>query len=329
MLDLPDSVPPQVLRELYQMMLEIRKVELKIAEHYPTDEMRTPIHLCIGQEAVAAGVCANLHTDDYVFSNHRGHGHYLAKKGNLNTMIAELYNKETGCARGRGGSMHLVDPAVGLLGSSSIVAGGIPVATGAALAAAYRKDGRVAVVFFGDGAAEEGVLYESINFAVLKKLPVIYVCENNLYAVCSPLHRRQPGNDIYKRVEGFGIPAGCIDGNDVIQVYETARQAVALARQGGGPYFLECKTYRLTDHHDRKTGVESGYRTQAEWDEWAGQCPLKRLESFLKAGNLVSDQELQAMEKAVDKKIAQAFLFAQASPLPRKSEIAKYLYSSS
>ncbi len=326
-MDLPVSLPPPVLIELYWLMLEIRRVEQKIAEHYPEDEMRTPVHLCIGQEAVAAGVCANLNTDDYVFSNHRGHGHYLAKKGDLQAMIAELYNKETGCARGRGGSMHLVDPAVGLLGSSSIVAGGIPLATGAALASLYRNDGRVAVAFFGDAAAEEGVLYESINFAVLKKLPVIYVCENNLYSVCSPLHRRQPGEDIYKRVAGFGIPAAAIDGNDAIAVYAVSREAVIQARQGNGPYFLECKTYRLTDHHDCKTGVEAGYRTQAEWDEWAAQCPIKRLQSLLLAHNLATGEELHSIEQAIEAKIAEAFASAQSAPLPERGELLKYLYS--
>lgn len=321
------SIPLEILTELYRIMLEIRKVELKIAEHYPEDEMRTPIHLCIGQEAIAAGVCASLSTHDYVLSNHRGHGHYIAKKGNLKTMIAELYNKETGCSAGRGGSMHLVDTSVGLLGSSSIVAGGIPIATGAALASVLKNDGRVAVVFLGDGAAEEGVLYESINFAVIKKLPVIFVVENNLYAVCSPLDRRQPGADIYKRVEGFDIPASNVDGNDAIEVYKVAHEVINEARKGGGPYFLECKTYRLTDHHDRKTGVESGYRTQKEWDEWAGKCPLKKLEGLLKAQNLITDQEFIAIESAIDERIREAFDFARTSPLPDKSELYKYLFN--
>ena len=320
------SIPVEILTELYRIMLDIRKVQLKIAEHYSEDEMRTPIHLCIGQEAIAAGVCANLDTHDYVLSNHRGHGHYLAKKGNLKTMIAELYNKETGCSAGRGGSMHLVDTSVGLLGSSSIVAGGIPLATGAALASILRNDGHVAVAFFGDGAAEEGVLYESINFAVIKKLPVIFVCENNLYAVSSPLYRRQPGPDIYKRVEGFGIPASSVDGNDAIAVYQVASEAINQARKGGGPYFLEGKTYRLTDHHDRKTGLETGYRTQEEWDEWAGKCPIKRLQGLLKEQYHITDQEFIAIESAIDARIKEAFDYAKNSPLPDRSELYKYLF---
>lgn len=320
------SETSQLLIELYTAMLEIRKVELKIAEHYPENEMRTPIHLCIGQEASAVGVCACLRTDDYVFSNHRSHGHYLAKKGDLKAMLAELYNKETGCSRGRGGSMHLVDTAVGIMGSSSIVAGGIPLATGAALAAVMKGEGRVAVTFFGDGAAEEGVLYESINFSVLRKLPVIYVCENNLYSVCSPLSRRQPGFDIDQRVVGFGLPACSVDGNDVIKVYEAAGKAIRHARAGQGPYFIECKTYRLTDHHDRRTGVDAGYQTQEEWDSWAARCPLKQLENRLREQNILTEAQLAVIEKGIDAKIAEAFDCARAAPLPERTELYSCVY---
>ena len=176
-------VSSDILIKLYAVITKIRKVQLKIEELYHQDEMKTPVHLYIGQEAIAAGVCANLKKTDYVFSNHRGHGHYIAKGGDLKAMIAELYCKETGCSRGRGGSMHLVDVKVGLLGSSAIVGGGIPVAVGAALSSSLKKDNRVSVVFFGDGASEEGVLYESMNFAALKKLPVVFICENNFYSV--------------------------------------------------------------------------------------------------------------------------------------------------
>ena len=200
-----NDIPKEVLRELYAIMLKIQKVQLKIAELYHEDEMKTPIHLYLGQEAVAAGVCANLNRDDYVFSNHRGHGHYIAKGGDIKAMVAELYNRATGCSRGRGGSMHLIDTAVGVLGSSSIVGGGIPIATGAALGSLLKKDNRVSVAFFGDAAVEEGVIYESINFAKLKNLPVVYVCENNFYAVCSHLSRRQAKDDIYRRFDGFSM----------------------------------------------------------------------------------------------------------------------------
>lgn len=320
------NIPADILLELYRVMQEIRRVELKIGELYRENEMRTPIHLCIGQEAVSAGVCIHLDDTDYMFSNHRGHGHYIAKKGNLYTMIAELYNKETGCSKGRGGSMHLVDTQAGIMGSSSIVAGGIPLATGAALASVSRNEPRVSVVFFGDGAAEEGVLYESINFAVLKKLPVIYICENNLYSVCSPIKNRQPDENLYKRAAGFSIPACKIDGNHVIEVYRTAKKAVALARSGGGPSFIECATYRLKDHHDTKTGVETGYRAQEEWDFWAAKCPIKIYESLLMENGLLAEEKIKTITRITDKKIEAAFEFARSSALPDRKELMKYLY---
>jgi len=320
------DIPAEVLMELYNIMLEIRRTELKIAELYHEDEMKTPIHLCIGQEAVAAGICANLTAEDYVFSNHRGHGHYIAKKGNLKSMIAELYNRESGCSRGRGGSMHLIDILAGLLGSSSIVAGGIPIATGAALASMLRKDHRVTAVFFGDGAAEEGALYESINFAVLKKLPIIYVCENNFYSVCSPLKQRQPCMDIYKRAEGFSIPSCKIDGNDVIEVYKTAKRAVTCARCGEGPSFIECKTYRLTDHHGTGTGVEAGYRAQEELDRWAKKCPIKKIEDLLIHEGVFTENELAHKLKKIDERIEEAFVYARSCPFPDKDELLRDVY---
>lgn len=317
----------EVLLNLYRIMQEIRMVEQKIGELYRDNEMKTPIHLCNGQEAVSAGVCANLRDTDYMFSNHRGHGHYIAKKGNLREMIAELYNRETGCSKGRGGSMHLVDIRVGIMGSSSIVAGGIPLATGTALASVLRNEARVSVVFLGDGAAEEGVLYESINFAVLKKLPVIYVCENNLYSVCSPLRNRQPDDNIYKRAAGFSIPACKVDGNNVMDVYDVARTAVELARCGGGPSFIECATYRLTDHHDTKTGVEIGYRTQEEWNYWEEKCPVKTFERILVKNGILTDGKIKTIIEEIVKKIQDAFDFARSSELPDKNELLKYLYS--
>lgn len=325
---MPDlvDIPGEVLMELYNVMLEIRRTELKIAELYHEDEMKTPIHLCIGQEAVAAGVCANLTIEDYVLSNHRGHGHYIAKKGNLKSMIAELYNRESGCSRGRGGSMHLIDIPAGLLGSSSIVAGGIPIATGAALASMLRKDNRVTVVFFGDGAAEEGVLYESINFAVLKKLPVIYVCENNFYSVCSPLKQRQPGADIYKRAKGFSIPSCKIDGNDAVEVYKSAKHAVTCARCGEGPSFIECETYRLTDHHGTRTGVEVGYRTQEELNWWTKKCPVKIMENLLIQEGILTENKLTHITEAIDKRIEEAFAYAKSCPLPDKNELLRDVY---
>ena len=220
------DIPKETLRELYRMMLKIQKVELKIAELYHEDEMKTPVHLCLGQEAIATGVCANLTLADYVLSNHRGHGHYIAKGGDIKAMIAELYHRQTGCSKGRGGSMHLVDTSIGVPGTSSIVGGCIPIATGAALGSGLKKDGRVSIAFFGDAAVEEGVIYESINFAMLKKLPVVYICENNFYSVFSHLSKRQAKDDIYHRFEGLSIPGYRVDGNNVIEVYRIAKKTI-------------------------------------------------------------------------------------------------------
>jgi len=321
-----NDISNEVLRELYRMMLKIRKVELKINELYHEDEMRTPVHLCLGQEAVAAGVCAHLNADDYVFSNHRGHGHYIAKGGDIKAMIAELYNRETGCSKGRGGSMHLIDTSVGLLGTSSIVGGCIPIATGAALGSVLQKKNHVSVAFFGDAAVEEGVLYESINFAMLKKLPVVYVCENNFYSVCSHLSKRQAKDDIYRRFEGLSIPGYRVDGNNVVAVYQIAKEAIDNARNGGGPSFIECRTYRLRDHHGTGSGVEVGYRTQEEVDEWAARCPVRNFERFLIEQNIITASEIGEFAAAIDREIEEAFKFAQASPLPDENETLEYLY---
>lgn len=320
------DIPAPVLRQLYAMMLRIQRVELKVDELYHKDEMKTPIHLCLGQEAVAAGVCANLAVEDYVFSNHRGHGHYIAKGGDIKALVAELYNRATGCSKGRGGSMHLVDTSVGIMGTSSIVAGCVPLATGAALGSAIRKDRRVSVAFFGDAAVEEGVTYESIGFAMLKKLPVVYVCENNQYSVFSHISKRQAKDNIYHRFEGLSIPGYRVDGNNVIEVYRTAGQAVGNARGGGGPSFIECRTYRLRDHHGTTSGAEVGYRTQEEVDRWAARCPVKNFERFLLDKRIMTAQEVAELAAAVDGEVEAAFKFAQGSPLPDKSTVLDHLY---
>lgn len=320
------DISNDVLLKLYITMLRIRKAELKIAELYHHNEMRTPVHLCIGQEGVSAGVCANLKADDTVFSNHRGHGHYLAKGGNLRAMIAELYNKDTGCSRGRGGSMHLIDVSAGLPGSSSIVGGCIPLAAGAALSSVLQRNNRVSVAFFGEGGVEEGVFYESLNFAKLKKLPVVFVCENNLYAVCSPLTNRQPASEIYRRGEPFSIPGYQVDGNNVIEVFRAANKAIAGARMGNGPSLLECSTYRLCDHHGSGSGVELGYRKQEELDEWAGRCPVKTFESFLADQAILTPERIKEAGQLIDKEIEEAFQFARTSPLPDKNELYMGLY---
>lgn len=321
------DIPREHLVRLYKQMLRIRKVQVRIEEEYPKDEMKTPVHLCKGQEAIPAGMCAHLDKEDYLLSNYRGHGHYLAKGGDLKSLIAELYGRETGCSRGRGGSMHLIDNSVGLLGSSSIVAGGIPIATGAALGSLLQGNKRVTMVLFGDGAVDEGVLYESINFAMLKRLPVIYVCENNLYAVCSHRSNRQPSKDIYERFDGFGISRYKADGNNVVDVYRVGRRAVEDARRGKGPSFIEFCTYRWCGHSGGGTDIELGYRTQEELDAWMERCPLKNFELFLLDRQVISGSDITCFNQAFDKEIDEAFEFARNSPFPDEAEVSKYLYS--
>lgn len=322
----PVLVDDQLRLNLYRSILRIRLVELAIEERYPENEMRTPIHSAIGQEGVAAGVCAQLGREDLVFGNHRSHAHYLAKGGDLRALIAELYNRETGCARGRGGSMHLIDPAAGFPGSSAIVGGGIALATGAALAFLLQGKNTVAVTLFGDGAAEEGILYESINFAALKNLPVIYVCENNWYAVGSPLSSRQKPIPIFQRFQGCGIPCLQVDGNDAEATYSVAGAAVSRARGGEGPSFIECLTYRFRDHHGTKTGVEAGYQPKEEWEQWQDKCPLKILEERLTRQGLMSPELKAELVAGLEREINEAFDYARASPFPDPRNIGDCLY---
>lgn len=320
------DISRKTLIALYTTMLKIRLTELEIEMLYPQDEMKTPVHLCIGQEAVPAGICANLRKDDICFSNHRGHGHYIAKGGDLKAMISELYCKETGCSKGRGGSMHLADVSVGFCGTSSIIAGSVPIATGAALSAMLQKNDRVSVVFFGDAGVEQGVFYESVNFAALKKLPVVYVCENNFYSICTPLKKRQPNDNIYYRAEGFSVPGYEVDGNNVIEVYKAANKAIAHARNGKGPSLIECKTYRWRGHVGPGADINIEYRTQDELDKWTKKCPLKYYERFLLEKGFLTEKEKEAIEKKVKEEIKEAFEFARSSPLPDVNEVLKYLY---
>jgi len=320
------DIPSIVLIDLYRTMLKIRKVQRAIESEYPLDEMHTPVHLCIGQEAVAAGVCAGLKRKDFVYSNHRGHGHYIAKGGSLKSMIAELYGKEIGCSRGRGGSMHLIDTSVDLMGSSSIVGGGISIATGNALAIKMRKQKEVSVVFFGDGAVDEGVLYESVNFALLKKLPVIYVCENNLFAVCSSCSSRHSSDNIYKRFSGSGLTGHRANGNDVVETYTVAKKVIEKARALSQPAFLELKTYRWCGHSGGGPDTDLGYRTAGELKKQQELCPVKNFEDFLMKKNILKKKNKEAIEKVIDKEIKNAFSFAKKSPFPKKKDLMKYLY---
>ncbi|MCE5211383.1 MAG: thiamine pyrophosphate-dependent dehydrogenase E1 component subunit alpha [Deltaproteobacteria bacterium] len=321
------KLSPKVLHNLLFEMMRIRQVQLAIESRYLENEMRTPVHLCIGQEAVAVGVCANLKNNDYINSTHRGHGHYLAKGGSLRALIAELYGRESGCSKGRGGSMHLVDAKVGHYGSSSIVGGGIPVGTGMGLAIKMQKKKNISVIFFGDGAADEGVLYESINFAVLKKLPVIFILENNQYSVCSHISARQAGENIFHAMPAKLLMTKIVNGNDVRQVYDGVNNAVIRARTGRGPSFIECRTYRIRGHAGCETQDVAGYRTVGEIDSWKELCPVASFQKKLLKNKIITPNEINKMERKIENQIKDAFDFALRSPLPAPDTLPLYLFN--
>ncbi|ANX01437.1 dehydrogenase [Thermoclostridium stercorarium subsp. leptospartum DSM 9219] len=314
------------LIEMYRTMKLIRRIEQRINDEYKYDEIKTPIHLSIGQEAVAAGVCVHLRKDDYIFSTHRNHAQYIAKGGNIRKMIAELYLRTTGCARGRGGSMHLVDTDVGILGSTAIVGGNIPLGTGTALASKLLNNDRVTVVFFGDGAADEGTFHESLNFAAVRKLPVVYVCENNFYAINSHQKARQAGEGIYQWGRGYGMPGYRIDGNDVLEVSEYARQAIERCRKGEGPTLLECITYRWKGHIGTVDDVGDGYRPKEEYDYWLSKCSIKRFAEFLRIKEILTDELEKAIDEEIDTTVEDAFSFAKSSPKPSTVELTEFVY---
>lgn len=318
------SLPPERALNLYRRMLRVRMVEEALADEYPKQEMKCPVHLYIGQEAVAAGVNECLLPGDWVISTHRGHGHYLAKMGALRPFFAELYGREGGSSRGKGGSMHLLDLDAGYLGSSAIVGGNVPMVAGVALAFQYRNEKRVATAFFGDGAAEEGALYETMNFAALKKLPMLFVCENNHFSVLTRLEERQPLDNIFERARAFGLPAERVDGNDVAAVFAAAERACVAIREGRGPRFLEATTYRWRTHCGPQWDNPSAARPQAELEEWKKKCPLERFGIYLSEAGL--GNEIAEARRATMAEIADAFAFAKSSPPPPEASLFEGLY---
>jgi pyruvate dehydrogenase E1 component alpha subunit len=319
-------IVPELARRLYRDMLRIRLVEEGIAELYPEQEMRCPVHLCIGQEAVAAGVCSQLGSNDWAFSGHRSHGHYLAKGGNLKAMLAEIYGKATGCCGGRGGSMHLVDLDAGFLGATPIVASTIPIAVGAAFGSVQRDEQRVVTIFFGEGATEEGAFHEAANFAAVHKLPVLFICENNLYSVYSPLAVRQPaGREVFALARGHGIDSLQGDGNDALQVHRLAALALHAIRAGHGPFFLELKTYRWREHCGPNYDNDIGYRTEAEFQAWKRLCPLARMRA--RTAGILTDPQVADMTEAIRQEFAEAVRFAKSSPLPEPDSLLDHVYA--
>ena len=290
--------------------------------------MRCPTHFSIGQEAVAAGVCANLRPIDYAISAHRSHAHYIAKNGSIRAMIAELYGKTTGCASGKGGSMHLIDLSVNFLGCVPIVGSTIPIGVGAAFGTMLDNASALTAVFFGDAATETGVFHESVNFAALHKLPVLFVCENNLYSVNTPLDLRQPPNrTITALTRGHGIPALQNDGQTVETVYSTSAEAVAHIRAGKGPILLEYFTYRWLEHCGPLEDIHLGYRTQQELDAWMARCPLRLFRRELEIANLLDEAAHAAFDKEIADEIDDAISFARASAFPDRAELKRHVYA--
>lgn len=305
-----------IWRRLYHDVLRIRLVEEKIAELYPEQEMRCPVHLCIGQEAVAAGVCAALRPEDVVMSGHRAHGHYLAKGGNLKRLMAELYGRANGCSGGFGGSMHLVDRSVNFFGSTPIVASMVPVATGVAWAAKLARAMHTTVVFMGEAAVEEGVWHESLNFASLHKLPIIYVCENNLYSVYTALSDRQPNRPLSSVAAAHGLTAFRGDGNDALAVFATAQRARGQVMAGQAPVFMELATYRWLEHCGPNYDNDLGYRSEGEFKHWRARDPLARLEKQLQARGCAGASEFLSLREELEREIDAAVAFAKSSPFP-------------
>lgn len=297
--------------KLFESMLRIRLVEESIADKYSEQKMRCPTHLSIGQEAIAVGVCANLTSQDQVLSTHRAHAHYLAKGGCLNSMMAEIYGKASGCSKGMGGSMHLIDTSVGFMGSTAIVGNTIPVAVGLALEKKLTRKKSIACVFFGDGATEEGAFYESVNFAIIHSLPILFICENNLYSVYSGLEVRQPvDRKIYKMVSALGISAQHGNGNDVEEVARKVKHAKTMILKSGGPQFLEFDTYRWREHCGPNFDNNIGYREESEFLKWKKKDPLK---------NFYSENSQKYIDRKIDtisQEIDDAHQFADDSKFP-------------
>jgi TPP-dependent pyruvate/acetoin dehydrogenase alpha subunit len=306
--------------QLYRSLYRIRRVEEAIARAYPTDKIKSPVHLSIGQEAISVAVCQALEPHDVVFGTYRGHALYLAKGGDLPSMIAELYGKATGCTGGKGGSMHLIAAEQGMMGTSAVVGTTIANAVGYAYALRLRRENAIVASFFGDGATEEGVFAESLNFAVLKRLKILFVCENNQYAIHTHQDRRQGTPDIVERARAYGLPAERRDGNDFEMFCRRSREIVAEVRSGAGPLFLEVSTYRWKEHVGPNDDYQLGYRSPEEAAPWIAADPVRRL------GDSLNTYVRERVEAEVEQEVAAAFAFAEASPFPAPAALTSDVY---
>jgi len=311
-------------KNLLKMMLRIRHFEEKVHQLYLTDKLfgMSP-HLSIGQEAVPTGACKALRKDDYIVSTHRGHGHCLAKGADMKLMMAEILGKETGCCKGRGGTMHIADVKKGILGANGIVGGGLPIASGAGISIKYRGTDQVCLSFFGDGASNQGTFHESINLCAAFKLPVIFVCENNIYGLSTPINRTSATPNVADRARGYNIPGVIVDGMDPMAVYEETAKAVQQAREGDGPSIIEAKTYRFLGHG---ASDHRSYRTREEEEEWRRKGPIVRFKRRLIEDKIMTEGEIEIMEQEVKKEVEEAAEYASSSPEPNPKDVEKYLY---
>jgi len=319
------SYSEDFMKSLYETMTTIRFFETKVEEKFLAGEIPGFVHLYIGEEAVATGVMANLTRDDYIQSTHRGHGHTIAKGAGLKPMMAEIFGKREGCCKGKGGSMHIADFSVGMLGANGVVGGGFTLATGAALAAKMQNTGSVAVVFFGDGASNRGTFHEAANMAAVWKIPVIFVCENNQYASTTPYKTSTSVENIADRAGGYGMPGVIVDGNDVFAVYEESRKLIERARKGKGPALLECKTYRVKGHF---VGDPEKYRTREEVQSFCeSNDPLDRFECAVLSQGVLKKSVLEEIKERAKKAVEEAVVFAEKAPEPDPSELFADVYA--
>lgn len=324
--NLPAGLDPDQLTALYEQMFLLRRFETVAQAACRKGETPGFLHLYIGEEAVAVGICAHLRKSDWITSTHRGHGHALAKGMSPDMLMAELFGKVDGCCGGRGGTMHLYDADSGLFGTNGIVASGLAPATGVAMGARIRGTDDVAVAFFGDGGANHGAFHEALNFAGIQKAPVIFVCENNLYATATPLNTVTLNPEIATRAAAYGIPGVAVDGNDVLAVWQVMREATARARRGEGPTLIEAKTYRTVGHHEGDP-VTGTYRSQEEVDEWAKRCPVTTFKKRLLAEQLAKPQDFEEIEDRVERKVQKSLTFARTSEVPNGAEVHRHVYA--
>jgi pyruvate dehydrogenase E1 component alpha subunit len=317
------NVTKETLQNMYVKMRRIREFENEASELFAGGKIPGFVHLYLGEEAIAPAVCENLTDKDYITSTHRGHGHIISKGGNLKYMMAELYGKSTGYCKGKGGSMHIADRDKGILGANGIVGAGQAIILGAGLTAQYNNTDSVAVCFFGDGSTNEGTFHESLNLASVWQLPIVFVCENNHYAISNPQTKHQHIKDISDRGVSYGIPGVTVDGNDPIAVYEAAKEAIARARAGKGPTLLECKTYRQHGHFE---GDPATYKPKEEQEAWMKKDPVPRFVKYL-LENGFTQAEIDAIDKQVKGEIDEAIKFAEDSPYPKPEDVVQDVYS--